>query len=61
MNILTLFCEIDDFFLTYEKWMATHCLPQETAPPETRGRRRSLPERSDDAPYRLSSKWVSDV
>lgn len=42
MDILTLFCEIDDFFLAYEKWMATHCLPKETTPVETRGRRRSL-------------------
>ena len=42
MNILTLFCEIDDFFLAYEKWQATHCLPKEIPPPETRGRRRQL-------------------
>ena len=41
MNILTLFCNIDDFFLAYEKWQATHCLP-ETTPPETRGRPRKL-------------------
>ena len=41
MNILTLFCEIDDFFLLYEKWQTTHCLPKETLP-ETRGRPRKL-------------------
>ena len=41
MNIITLFCKIDDFFLAYEKWQATQCLPKET-PSETRGRRRSL-------------------
>ena len=41
MNILTLFCKIDDFFLAYEKWQATHCLPKET-PLETRGRPRKL-------------------
>ena len=41
MNIITLFCKIDDFFLGYEKWQATQCLPKET-PSETRGRRRSL-------------------
>ena len=42
MNIIALFCEIDDFFLAYEKWKpATHCLPRET-PPETRGRPRKL-------------------
>ena len=40
MNIITLFCNIDDFFLTYEKWQARHCLPE--APRETRGHPRSL-------------------
>ena len=41
MNIITLFCEIDDFFLEYETWKSTHCLPEAT-PIETRGRRRHL-------------------
>ena len=41
MNIITLFCEIDDFFLAYEKWMAIRCLPEAT-PTETRGRPRNL-------------------
>ena len=41
MHILSLFCEIDDFFLAYEKWKATQCLP-ETIDIERRGRRRSL-------------------
>ena len=41
MSILTLFCKIDDFFLLYEKWQATHCLP-ETTSLETRGRPRQL-------------------
>ena len=36
MNIITLFCEIDDFFLAYEKWVSTQCL-SETTPLETRG------------------------
>ncbi|MDE0012525.1 MAG: IS982 family transposase [Candidatus Poribacteria bacterium] len=36
MDILTLFCEIDDFFLAYERWQATHWVPKDT-PPETRG------------------------
>ena len=41
MNIITLFCEIDDFFLEYERWMAPQCLPE--APPiETRGHPRCL-------------------
>ena len=42
MNIITLFCEIDDFFLAYEKWQATHYLPKETTPLETRGCPRKL-------------------
>ena len=41
MSIVSLFCEIDDFFLAYEKWQSTHCLP-ETPPVETRGRPRNL-------------------
>ena len=41
MNIITLFCEIDDFFLAYEKWQATQCLPKQT-PTEMRGRPRKL-------------------
>ena len=41
MSILTLFCKIDDFFLLYTQWQATHCLP-ETTTPETRGRPRQL-------------------
>ena len=41
MSIVSLFCEIDDFFLEYEKWKSTHCLP-ETIPIETRGRPRRL-------------------
>ena len=42
MNIRTLFCEIDDFFLAHEKWQATQSLPRETPPLETRGRPRRL-------------------
>ena len=41
MSIITLFCEIDDFFLAYEKWKTRHCLPKST-PLETRGRPRKL-------------------
>ncbi len=36
MDIIALFCEIDDFFLAYERWKATQYLPG-TPPPETRG------------------------
>ena len=41
MSIIALFCEIHDFFLAYEKWIATQCLP-EGAAIETRGRPRNL-------------------
>ena len=41
MNIVTLFCKIDDFFLAYEKWVSTQCLP-EMPRLETRGRPRQL-------------------
>ena len=41
MNIITLFSQMDDFFLAYEKWQGTHCLPEKT-PLETRGRPRQL-------------------
>ena len=41
MTIIALFCEIDDFFLTYEKRMASQCLPEALAI-ETRGRPRQL-------------------
>ena len=41
MSIITLFCEIDDFFLAYEKWKTRYRLPK-TTPPETRGRPRKL-------------------
>ena len=30
MSIIALFCDIDDFFLAYEKWMGTQCLPEAT-------------------------------
>ena len=41
MHIVSLFCEIDDFFLEHEKSKATHSL-RETPPIETRGRPRNL-------------------
>ena len=58
MNIITLFCNIDDFFLAYEKWQATHCLPEAT-PQETRGRPRHL--HPSEVMTILIEKWVSDV
>ena len=41
MSILSLFCEIDAFFLAHEKWHRTPRLPEAT-PIETRGHPRSL-------------------
>ena len=40
MSIVSLFCEIDDFFLEYEKWKSRHCVP-ETPPVEPRGHPRN--------------------
>ena len=40
MSIVSLFCEIHDFFLMYETDLSTHGLPDR--PPETRGRPRRL-------------------
>ena len=37
MRIVSLFCDIDDFFLMYEAYICEHCLPRE-AGSETRGR-----------------------
>ena len=42
MNILTLFYEIDDFFLAYKRWQATHCWFPKQTPPEMRGHPRKL-------------------
>ncbi len=42
MSIVSLFCEIDDFFLMYEAHIAKHCLPSEETGSEPRGRPRRL-------------------
>ena len=41
MSIVSLFCQIHDFFIMYETHLATQCLPSQTTT-ERRGRRRSL-------------------
>ena len=41
MSIVSLFCEIDDFFLEYEAHLSSRCLPSE-ASAETRGHPRRL-------------------
>ena len=57
MEIIALFCEIDDFFLAYEKWQTRHRLPE--VPPETRGRPRRLHASDmDDGEY---GKWYGSI
>ena len=41
MSIVSLFCEIHDFFMMYETHLATQCLSSQM-PPERRGHRRNL-------------------
>ena len=41
MDILTLFCKTDDFFLMYEAYLTSRSI-QDDKPTETRGRRRGL-------------------
>ena len=41
MSIVSLFCEIHDFFLEYEAYLSRHCLPREAAA-ELRGHPRRL-------------------
>ena len=42
MDIITLFCEIHDFFLAYEQYQAQHQLPEILGTCNTRGRPRCL-------------------
>ena len=42
MDIITLFCEIDDFFLDYEQYQAQHRLPDILRTGNTKGRPRNL-------------------
>ena len=42
MDIITLFCEIDDFFILYEQYQAQHRLPEIPGTCNTRGRPRRL-------------------
>ena len=46
MCIVSLFCEVHDFFRAYEKWQALQCLPKQT-PSETRGHPRRKPHPSE--------------
>ena len=41
MTIVSLFCEIDDFLIVYEKYKSAHQLPASQCP-EKRGRSRTL-------------------
>ena len=42
MDIITLFCEIDDFFLASEQYQAQHQLPRILGTGNTRGRHRNF-------------------
>ncbi len=42
MDIITLFCEIDDFFLAFEHYQAQYQLPEIPGTHNTRGRPRCL-------------------
>ena len=60
MHIVSLFCEIDDFFLAFENYQARHQLPgtpseKTGTPPDPTS------QRGDDDPSELSPKWVSDL
>ena len=46
MRIVSLFCEIDDFFLMHEAHLRQHCLPKE-AGSEPRGHPRRTPHPSE--------------
>ena len=60
MNILPLFCEVDDFFLAFEKYQAQRQLPGRCR--EKRGRPpKTASQRGHDDLGLLSSKSVSDV
>ena len=39
MSIVSLFCEIHDFFIIYETHLTTHCLPSKTPSERCRHRR----------------------
>ena len=60
MSIVSLFCNVDDFFLAYESHLASHSL-DDGNPSETRGRPRSLHPSEVDDPYCVPPKRVSDV
>ena len=42
MDMITLFCEVDDFFLLYEQYQAQHQLPEIPGTRNRRGRPRCL-------------------
>ena len=48
MDIISLFCEVDDFFLAYKHYQAQHQLPKINGTGNTRGRPRSLHPRFAD-------------
>ena len=48
MSIVSLFCEIDDFFLEYEKCASAHCLPETSAVQTSGASEKPASERGDD-------------
>ena len=62
MNIIPLFCEIDDCFLVYEKQRFPTDLSEiPDVSKKTRTSAKSSYQRDDDDPHRLSAKSVSNV
>ena len=61
MSIVSLFCEIHDFFMMYEAHLSTQSLPSQTPSENTRTSPTSTRQRGDDHPHRLPSKQLSDV
>ena len=61
MEILSLFCEIDDFFCLREMDGNTVSSERDTTDRNTRAAAKPPSERGDDAADRLPSKRVSDV
>ena len=52
MHIVSLFCEIDDFFLSLEKYIAEHCLPTSEKPERRcRPRRLQRTQTDEDSPH----------
>ena len=56
MLIVSLFCNVDDFFSVYEKYKASQQLPTDRPLKHARHPRTLHPSEGDDDPYPFSSK-----